>query len=374
MRSHRANRVASSDAQEQEQAQVRGGLRRSLRSSALRNRSAARMWKVTALVAAILAAASWLSLTSGAFDLSVADTVKTLLRIDRTPEHHLVVFEFRLPRIVLGMLIGFSLGIAGSVIQGITRNGLADPGILGINAGAGLAIVLFMFLLQGKMATTGWSAVMTMPLFGLAGGLAAAVLIYLFARERGSLDGQRLILVGIAIASGFGALTVYVSLKMNPNDYEMAVVWLAGSIYSANWKFVVAVLPPLLLFAPIVWLRAYRLNLFQLQEQSAVSLGVPVEREKNVLLLASVGLVGASVAVSGSVGFVGLIAPHIARRLVGLQHRRSIPISGLAGAAMVVTADFIGKTLFAPAELAVGIVISMIGVPYFIYLLMRARG
>ncbi len=337
------------------------------------DRLAARFWIVVAAVLAVLAAASYLSLTNGAFDLSVADTVKTLLRIDRVPDHDLVVFEFRLPRIVLGGLIGFALGIAGSVIQGITRNGLADPGILGINAGAGLSVVLFMFLLQGKMVTTGWLAVMTMPLFGLVGGMMAAALIYLFARERGSLDGQRLILVGIAIASGFGAATVFVSLKMNPKDYEMAVVWLAGSIYSANWKFVAAVLPPLLLFAPIVWLRSYRLDLFQLQEHSAISLGVRVEREKNVLLLASVGLVGASVAVSGSVGFVGLIAPHMARRLVGLQHRMSIPVSGLVGSAMVVTADFIGKTVFAPVELAVGIVISMVGVPCFVYLLMRSR-
>ncbi|MBW7475469.1 iron ABC transporter permease [Paenibacillus oenotherae] len=335
--------------------------------------SGARFWIVVLSTLAVIAAAVYLSLTNGTFDMSVLEVVKTLLRLNPVPEHDLVVFEFRLPRIVLGGLIGIALGVAGSVIQGITRNGLADPGILGINAGAGMAVVLFMLLFQGQLNTTGWLAVMTMPMFGLVGGLAATATIYLFARSQGRLDPQRLILVGIAVASGFGAITMYVSLKMNPSDFEMAVVWLAGSIYSANWKFVVTMLPWLIVLVPVIWLRSHILDLFQLDDASVSSLGVAVEREKNILLLGSIGLVSASVAVSGSIGFVGLIAPHIARRLVGIQHKRLIPVSGLTGAAMVVTADFIGKTVFAPAQLAVGIVISIIGVPYFVYLLIRSK-
>lgn len=321
----------------------------------------------------VMAGAAYLSLTNGTFDLAVPDVFRTLLRIDPAPEHDLVVFDFRLPRIVLAALVGFSLGTAGSAIQGITRNGLADPGILGINAGAGMAVVLFMFLFQGTTRSTGWLAVMTMPLFGFAGGLAAFALIVAFARERGKLDPQRLILVGIAMTSGFGAVTMFVSLKMNPQDYEMAVVWLAGSIYSANWKFVVTMLPWLLAFAPLLWTRSRVLDVFQLGEAGSINLGVPVEREKNLLLIGSVGLVSASVSVSGSIAFVGLIAPHIARRLVGLEHRLSLPVGGLVGAAMVMIGDFIGKTVFAPAELAVGIVISIVGVPYFVMLLLRKK-
>ncbi|MGO4542164.1 FecCD family ABC transporter permease [Paenibacillus sp. 2TAB19] len=339
----------------------------------MRNSSARKYMAVLAGLLAVIACAVYLSLTNGTFDMSVLDVVKTLLRLDPNHEHDLVVFEFRLPRIVLGALVGFALGVAGAVIQGVTRNGLADPGILGINAGAGMAVVLFMFLFQGEMNTTGWLAVFTMPMFGVAGGLAATAMIYLFARERGSVDPQRLVLVGIGVSLGFGAVTMYVSLKMNPRDFEMAAVWMAGSIYSANWKFVVMMLPWIIVLVPLLWMRAQILDLFQLEESSVRSLGVSVERERNKLLLGSIGLVSASVAVSGSIGFVGLIAPHMARRLVGLQHRLSLPISGLAGAAMVITADFIGKTLFAPAELAAGIVISIIGVPYFVYLLMRSR-
>ncbi len=339
----------------------------------MHNQSLPRYLTVLAICLAIIAVALYLSLTNGTFDMSVLEVVKTLLRIDQDEAHVMVVFEFRLPRIVLGALVGFALGAAGAVIQGITRNGLADPGILGINAGAGMAIVLFMLLFQGTMQQTGWLAVLTMPMFGLVGGLIAVALIYLFAMQGGRLDTQRLILVGIAIASGFSAITMYVSLKMNPNDFEMAVAWLAGSLHSANWKFVVTVLPWLILLLPILMFRAHILDLFQMAEDSVRSLGVSVEREKNVLLLCSIGLVSASVSVAGSISFVGLIAPHLARRLVGIQHLRIIPISGLIGTALVMIGDFIGKTVFAPAELAVGIVISVIGVPYYVYLLMRSN-
>lgn len=335
--------------------------------------SAARFWLTAAAGLAVTAAAAYLSLTSGALDISVADVVKTLLRIHPNANHDLVVFQFRLPRIVLSALVGFALGVAGTVIQGITRNALADPGILGINAGAGLAAVLFMLLYQGSAHLTGRLGIMVMPLFSLAGGLAACALIFAVARQKGALNPQRLLLAGIAAASGFGAATLYVSLKMNPSDYEMAAVWLAGSIYNATWDFALAMLPWLAVLAPLLWYRAPMLDLFQLGEASMLGLGARVEREKNALLLCSVGLVSACVAVSGSIGFVGLIAPHMAKRLVGLRHRRVIPISGIAGAALVVTADFIGKTVFAPAELAAGIVLSLIGVPYFVLLLLKRR-
>lgn len=321
----------------------------------------------------VVLAAAYLSITSGTFDISVTDLIKTLLRMDPQPDYDLVVFDFRLPRIVLGAVVGFSLGIAGAVIQGVTRNALADPGILGINAGAGMAVVLFMLLLQGKVMLTGWLGVMMMPVFGVVGGIAATTAIFMFARQDGKLDPQRLILVGIAISSGFGAMTMYASLKMNPKDYEAAVVWLAGSLHSANWRFVVTMLPWVLLLPLIIWLRSHVLDLFQLSEETVKGVGVSVEREKNLLLLCSIGLISASVAVSGSIGFVGLIAPHLAKQLVGLRHRCIIPVSGVAGMAIVMVGDYIGKTIFAPAELAAGIVVSIIGVPYFVYLLIRQR-
>ncbi|WP_213583064.1 iron ABC transporter permease [Paenibacillus sp. J2TS4] len=317
---------------------------------------------------------SYLSLTNGAFDIKLMDVVRTLLRLDSQPDQDLVILEFRLPRIVIAALVGMGLGIAGAVIQGITRNGLADPGILGINAGAGAAIVIFLFFFQGKIKGIGLGSIMAMPLFGLIGGLLAAFLIYLFAWKKGKLEPQRLLLTGIAIASGLGAVSLFLSLKMNANDFEMAVVWNSGSIYNANWKYILAALPWLLVLIPIIIRKSYILDLFQLHEDSVISLGIASEKEKAVLLLCSIGIVSSCVSVSGGIGFIGLMAPHIAKRLVGSMHRRILPVCGIVGALLVMISDLIGRTIFAPTELPAGIVVAIIGVPYFIFLLYRKKG
>lgn len=317
--------------------------------------------------------AMYLSLTNGAFDLSAKEVFRTLLRVDSDADRDLVVFDFRLPRIVIGAMVGAGLGVAGAVLQGITRNSLADPGILGIHAAAGTAVVLFMFFFQGTIKGASWFAVMAMPLFGWIGGMLAAALLFALARHDGTLDPQRLILAGIALASGFGAATLYLSLKMDPKDFEMATVWLAGSIYSATWRHVAAMLPWLLALVPVLWRRAGALDLLQLSDVSVRGIGLRADRERALQLLCCVGLVSACVSVSGSIGFVGLIAPHIARRLVSVHYPHIVPVSGAIGMTLVVACDLIGKTAFAPAELSAGIVVSIIGGPYFIMLLYRAR-
>lgn len=213
---------------------------------------------------------------------------------------------------------------------------------------------------------------MSMPMFGFIGGLVSIVLLYLFARNQGEFHPQQLILVGIALASGFGAVTLYVSLKMDPENFEMATVWLAGSINNANWRQILSTLPWLVLLTPVIWRRAAVLDLLQLHEVS-VKGGRSRRQERQILLLCCVGLVSACVSVSGSIGFVGLIAPHIARRLIGNTYKYIVPLCGLIGMLMVILADFVGKTVFAPSQLPVGIVISIIGVPYFIFLLFRNR-
>ena len=148
--------------------------------------------------------AIYISLTNGTFDITITDVFKTLFRIDPVPEHDLVIFEFRLPRIVIAGLVGLGLGVAGAVIQGITRNGLADPGILGVNAGAEQRLSFYVFLSR-TIKSTDWVSIMMMPMFGLVGGLGAAIIIYLFSWKNGKLDSRRLLLTGIAIGSGFGA-------------------------------------------------------------------------------------------------------------------------------------------------------------------------
>lgn len=325
------------------------------------------------IIMLLIMTAIYCSLTNGTFDITITDVFRTIFRIDPVPEHDLVIFDFRLPRIVIASLVGLGLGIAGAVIQGVTRNGLADPGILGINAGAGAAVVVFMFFVQGQIKGTDWFSIMLMPLFGLVGGLGSAILIYIFSWKNGKLDSQRLLLTGIAIGSGLGAFSLYLSLKMKATDFEMAAVWVSGSIYNANWTYIIAMLPWFILFIPIIKRKAHLLDLFQLEETSIKSLGISVEKEKSILLLSSIGLVSACVSVSGSVSFVGLMAPHIAKRLVGIHHHQVILVSGAIGMLLVISSDFIAKTVFAPVELPVGIVISMIGVPYFLYLLFKAK-
>ncbi|HDR6276674.1 iron ABC transporter permease [Bacillus anthracis] len=335
--------------------------------------SSQRFGMTMGIIIFLILCAIYISLTNGTFNITITDVCKTIFRIDPVPDHDLVIFEFRLPRIIIAGLVGLGLGVAGAVIQGITRNGLADPGILGVNAGAGTAIVIFMFFFQGQLKSTDWVSIMMMPMFGLVGGLGAAIIIYLFSWKNGKLDSQRLLLTGIAIGSGFGAFSMYLSLKMKSTDFEMAAVWVSGSIYSANWKYIIAMLPWLIILIPLIQKKAYLLDLFQLEETSITSLGVSVEREKSILLLSSIGLVSACVAVSGSIGFIGLMAPHIAKRLVGIQHKHIIPTCGVIGMFLVIASDFIAKTVFTPVELPVGIVISIVGVPYFLYLLYKAK-
>ncbi|MDC2864592.1 FecCD family ABC transporter permease [Bacillus sp. BP-3] len=328
---------------------------------------------VTSVILFLVIVAIYISLTNGTFDMTVVDIIRTIFRINSVPEHDLVIFDFRLPRIVIAALVGFGLGVAGAAIQGVTRNGLADPGILGINAGAGAAIVVFMFFFQGQIKSTDWFSIMLLPLFGLAGGLGSAILIYMFSWKGGRLDSQRLLLTGIAIGYGLSSFSVYLSLKMKATDFEMAAVWVSGSIYNANWKYIIAMLPWLIILVPIIQRKAYLLDMFQLEEASIKSLGISVEKEKSILLLSGIGIVSACVSVSGSIGFVGLMAPHIAKRLVGIHHNQVIPICGVIGMLLVIVSDFIAKTVFAPIELPVGIVVSIIGVPYFLYLLFKAK-
>ncbi|WP_339195300.1 iron ABC transporter permease [Aeribacillus sp. FSL W8-0870] len=332
---------------------------------------ARRFWTVMLISIVFIFAAIYVSLTNGEFDIKVIDIVKTLLRVDPNSEHDLVIFEFRLPRILIASLIGFGFAVAGATLQGISRNGLADPGVLGINSGAGAAIVIFMLFFEGQITGSGWLSTLAMPLFGWIGGLASALLIYLFSWRNGKLDSERAILVGIAIGFGFGALSMFLSLKMNPQDFEMATVWLNGSIWNANWKYIVSILPWFVILVPIIIKKSYILDLLQLGEDRAIGLGIRTEKEKNVFLLCSIGIVSACVSVAGNIVFVGLIAPHIAKRLVGIHHFWLIPVSGTVGMLMVIVSDYIARTVFSPAELPVGIVISIIGVPYFIYLLFK---
>jgi len=317
----------------------------------------------------------YLHVTNGMFDISVLEVFQTLFNLNDNEKFRLVVFEFRLPRIIIAALVGIGLSVAGLFLQGITKNELADPGIIGINSGAGAAVIAYMFFIKFNSTSTDGSnlfSIFTMPIFGFLGGILAALLILMFSKNNGKTDMQRLILTGIAINSGFSALSMLFAMKMNASDFDFAAIWQAGSIYNANWSFIYMMLPWIIILGIYLFRKVYLLDYFQLEESSIISLGINLEKEKKKLLFACVGLISACVCVSGNIGFIGLMAPHIGRQLVGIKHRKLMPVTALIGVFLLIISDFIAKTVFAPSELAVGIVISIIGIPYFIYLLYKS--
>lgn len=317
----------------------------------------------------------YLHLTNGMFDISVIEIFQTLFNLNDNEKFRLVIFEFRLPRIIISILIGIGLSVSGLFLQGITKNELADPGILGINSGAGAAIMMYMYFINFKASASDGSnflSIFSMPIFGFIGGFLAALIILIFSKNNKKMDMQRLILTGIAVNSGFSAIAMLFSMKMNASDFEFAAVWQAGSIYNANWTFIYMMLPWIIILSVYLYKKVHLLDYFQLEESSVISLGIDLDKEKRKLLFSCVGLISACVCVAGNIGFIGLMAPHIARQLVGIKHRNLMPITILVGVLLLILSDFIAKTIFAPSELAVGIVISIIGIPYFIYLLYRS--
>lgn len=330
---------------------------------------------VIIILTLLILLAFYLHLTNGMFDISVIEVFKTLFNLTDNEKFRLVVFEFRLPRIIIAALIGIGLSIAGLFLQGITKNDLADPGILGINSGTGAAVIIYMYFINFNSSGSDGSnffSIFTMPIFGFLGGFLAAILILLFSKNNNKMDMQRLILTGIGINSGFSAISMIFSMKMNSSDFEFAAIWQAGSIYNANWTFIYMMLPWIIILGVYLYKKVHLLDYFQLEESSIVSLGINLEKEKRKILFACVGLISACVCVSGNIGFIGLMAPHIARQLVGIKHRKLMPVTALVGVFLLIVSDFIAKTVFAPSELAVGIVISIIGIPYFIYLLYKS--
>jgi len=309
------------------------------------------------------------SMNSGYTKLSPLDTLRTLLGGGSDMEN-LILFDFRLPRIVIAMLVGTGLALSGCIIQGVSRNALADPGLLGINAGAGLTVILFMM----SFGAQSMLSIFTLPFLALIGAAITAVLIYAlaFKRETG-IAPIRLILTGIAVQAGITALTTVLVVKLDDTQFDFLAVWQAGSIWGSNWKFVLALLPWLLLLIPYVLSKSRVLDVLSLGDDMACGLGAAVEKERRRLLAAAVALAASCVAVSGSISFVGLIAPHLARRLVGPSHRVLFPVCALAGAVLVSVADTLARVIVQPSEIPTGIMVAIVGAPYFLYLLTRNK-
>jgi iron complex transport system permease protein len=283
-------------------------------------------------------------------------------------QEELILFSFRLPRIFVTILAGMGLAVAGAILQSVTRNPLADPGIIGINAGAGLAVVLYVMYFSAEAT----NFLYALPLFALLGSLAIMVIIYFFSYRRGEgIQPTRLILVGVGLAAAVNGLIFTLTARLEEEQNAFIANWIAGKIWGDDWVFVLTLLPWLALLLPIVFFKAPVLDILQMEEKVAVGLGANVDRERKILLLIAVALAAASVSVSGGIAFVGLMAPHIARSLVGPKHRALLPIATLIGAILLLVADTIGRSLLDPSGIPAGIVVTVIGAPYFLYLLVK---
>lgn len=285
-----------------------------------------------------------------------------------TFKENFVLFSVRLPRIVITLLAGMALALSGSILQGITRNDLADPGIVGINSGAGVAVALF-FLFAPINAG---SFIYLLPVMAFAGAVLTACLIYFFSYNRKTgLQPVKMVLMGVGFSMALSGVMVVLISSAPREKVDFISKWLAGSIWGADWPFIWALLPWLVILIPFTLYKANRLNLLSLNEPVAIGVGISLNKERIVLLLTAVALAASAVSVTGGIAFVGLMAPHIAKALVGPRNQMFIPVSILTGGWLLVLADTIGRQVADPDGLPAGIVVALIGAPYFIYLLLK---
>lgn len=311
-------------------------------------------------------AAIVLNVGQGEYPIAPLDIIKTLFGIDTgNPDHVFVIYTLRLPRTLVAFLVGVALAIAGTIFQGLTRNSLADPSIIGINAGASLAAVTVIVLFPA-------APVYALPIAAFTGALLIAIVIYTLAWDNGS-SPVRLILLGIGLAAIASAFTSLMITFGSIYDVSQALVWLAGSVYGRTWNQFWAFLPWCVVGVPLALGLTRQLNVLNLGDEVAIGLGSRVERQRGLLVVVAVALAGSAVATAGNIAFVGLIAPHIGRRFVGGNHQSLLPVTALLGGWLVVSADWVGRTLFAPIELPCGVITAAIGAPFFLYLLIRKR-
>ncbi|MBT9186171.1 Fe(3+) dicitrate ABC transporter permease subunit FecD [Pectobacterium punjabense] len=277
-------------------------------------------------------------------------------------EHHYVLTQYRLPRVLLALFVGAALAISGVLVQGIVRNPLASPDILGVNHAASLATVSTLMLVPSL-------PVLWLPLLAFIGGIAGLLILRLIA---GASSPMRLALIGVALSATWASVTDYLILS-RPQDINNALLWLTGSLWGRDWSFVIVALPILCVLIPLSLRFCRDLDLLALGDDRASTLGVNIRRIQFWGLALAVALAATSVAVCGPIGFISLVVPHLIRHLVGGRHRWLLPTSAVAGALVLLLADLLARTINPPMELPAGVLTAIIGAPWFFWLLMRMR-
>ncbi len=332
-----------------------------------------RLYAVVGL-ALLLGAVIVSALTVGSTQISLTSIGGVLLSrlpfIDITPAWssamEMIIIDIRLPRILLAGLVGAALAVAGATYQGLFRNPLADPYLIGVAQGAALGAVIG-FLLP-------WSAIgfSLIPVLAFLGAMVAVAVVYSIARVGKTLPVTTLILAGVALGAFLASITSYLMI-ISGDKLTGIIAWLLGRFSLASWGQVVMVVPYIVVGVVVIWLYARPLNVMQLDEEQAQQLGINVERVKLILLVAATLITAAAVSFVGTIGFVGIIVPHAVRLVWGPDHRFLLPLTTFAGASLLILADTVARTLLAPTEIPVGIITAFVGAPFFLYLLRRRK-
>ena len=328
------------------------------------------------LVAAAMFAAS---IMTGAADASLGNVLRWLFDVEGAQQalsvrDRIIILDIRLPRAVMGLLVGASLAVSGAIMQGLFRNPLADPALVGISSGASLGAVLTIVLgssLFGALfAVFGFY---TLPVAAFLGCLVTTLLLYRIATRSGQTSVATMLLAGIALAALANAVTGVLIFVADDKQLRDLTFCGLGSLAGANWTKILSAAPIILVSLAVVPFLARGLNALTLGEAAAFHMGIPVQRLKNIAIVSVAALTGASVAVSGGIGFVGIVVPHVLRLIIGPDHRYLLPASALLGGTLLIFADMVARTIVPPAELPIGIITAFVGAPFFLWILLRGR-
>lgn len=318
----------------------------------------------------LLLAAVALSIMTGSYSISPSDLLTTLLN-KGSRAHTFAIFQIRLPRIVLAILVGSALGVSGTILQGITKNPLAEPGMIGINAGSALFVVLWISHgANAYSSSLSDGKVLLMPLLAIAGAFCTTAFLYGYSWRNG-IRPIRFLLTGVGVNAGITAVISFYQLQMSRGDYNQVLMWTNGSLWGSSWRYILVSAPLILLLLVLVWTHSRTLDILSLGDEGAAALGVSTQRTRIWFLAAAAALAALATAVAGSIAFLGLLGPQIALRIAGVRHRLLLPLAALISSILLIIADMLARNLFSPLEIPVGILVSMIGIPYFIYLMMK---
>nr|WP_307989665.1 iron ABC transporter permease [uncultured Niameybacter sp.] len=329
-----------------------------------------RLVVVSSIISILFIAVFFLAISWGSNTIAIEDIIKTLFG-GGTPLQSVTIWDIRLPRIMIAIIVAICLSVSGCILQSITKNELAEPGMIGINAGAAIGVVLLISYGQSTYYDKiGDLTLLVMPIVAIIGALLSGGLIYRLSYKKG-VSPSRLILTGIGVNVGINAVISLYQLNMSKGDYNQVLTWISGSLWGSKWEFFFLITPLVALFLGLNIWKMKKLDVLNLGDEIATGLGVCVEKERKILFFYAIALAGLATSVAGNIAFLGLLGPHIAKRLVGPVHKRQIPVAALINCVIIILADSMSKNLFSPIEIPVGITIAIIGVPYFIYLMMK---